>query len=320
MEKLLKIIDIFFLSRPLLLIPVWGFCIFGYYHGASFKNVPVNSLRSLNSFQLFLWFFIFSFSVASVYILNQLADQDVDAANKGLPLLAKRKVSVHAAWAASCVCAAIGVGVPLFRYPFLSLCSTFALILGTIYSFKPVRLSGRCFFDFLANAAGWGIIAFAAGWYMSGAPFSGPAFLKASAPYFFLMCAGSISSTIPDFEGDKKYGKNTTAVSLGILKAHGVAFLFICMTIVVSALSRDYIALTCAVSVFPLYALYYFKPDARIQEATYKIGGVLCMVLAAVLMPVLTLAAALVTALTFFYFRKRFHTTYPSLTPTDPNE
>jgi 4-hydroxybenzoate polyprenyltransferase len=317
MKHLLQLIDLFFLPRPLLLIPVWGFCSFGYYHGLILcKNASIGSLWSIDSLHAFAWFVLFSFSVASVHILNQLADIDVDKANRGLPLLAKGKISLSAAQIAAGICALIGVVAPLFKHPYLSAGACAAVLLGALYSFQPFRLSGRFCLDFLTNATGYGVVAFGAGWYISGAPFAAIPFFASALPYFFLMCAGSISSTIPDYHGDKQYGKNTTAVVLGIMKAHVLSTFFLCLALTVALLTHNYSALTCAFCALPLYVLYFIHRDPRIMEATYKIGGFLFMALASILMPFLGGAAIVISLLTFIYFKKRHHTSYPSLNPS----
>jgi 1,4-dihydroxy-2-naphthoate octaprenyltransferase len=171
--------------------------------------------------------------------------------------------------------------------------------------------------DFLANAAGYGLVAFGAGWYLSGAAF-GARFLAASIPYFLLMCAGSISSTLPDYEGDLRYGKNTTAVRFGTRKAHIAACVFIAAGLTCSLLVRDWAAAACAGIAVPLYVAHAVQNTVRSMEATYKIGGMLMMLAAAFLFPWLVPASLLSLAATVIYFRVRFHVSYPSLVPISP--
>ncbi|HEX7511540.1 MAG TPA: UbiA family prenyltransferase, partial [Chitinivibrionales bacterium] len=228
--------------------------------------------------------------------------------------------SATVAWATAATCAAASICAPLFVYPMLSIFSAAALLLGVVYSFPPVRFSGRCFLDFLANGTGYGIIAFGAGWYFSGADFVGFGFWLSALPYFLLMCAGSISSTLPDYDGDKKCGKNTTAVVLGVKSAHVLATSILIAALIAGAVRSDAVAMMCAGCSLPFYVFYYVKPGRRSMEATYKVGGVLCMVFAAVLVPVAALTALCVGLLTWLYFKLRHHTTYPSLVPVRHDE
>jgi 4-hydroxybenzoate polyprenyltransferase len=314
MKNFLLAIDVFFLLRPLLLIPVWGFCIFGYHQGRSFSGgahfAPLWTTESLGHFA---WMVVFSLSVASVHVLNQLADMQVDNANRGLPLLAKGKISPKAAVISAVLCAGAGVTIPAFVHPLLSLCSCLAVCIGYFYSFKPMRFSGRVGLDFLANATGYGIVAFGAGWHLAGAPLEAAVFFPSALPYFLLMCAGSISSTIPDYSGDKLFGKNTTAVVLGVMKAHIAATFFLSLSIATAWMAHQWIALTCGLCAYPFYIFYFIRRDSRIMEATYKVGGFLCMAAAAAIMPVFALTSIAITGLTFVYFKKRHGITYPSL-------
>jgi 4-hydroxybenzoate polyprenyltransferase len=258
---------------------------------------------------------VFSLSVASVYVLNQMADVNVDKFNKGLPLLAKGKISMAGARTCAVVCAAVSILLPLLRHPPVSVFSAGAVALGIIYSFRPFRLSGRCYFDFLANAAGYGIVAFGVGWYFSGASFALNGFAASALPYFLLMCAGSISSTLPDYEGDRKCGKATTAVALGIRPAHIIATILLTAGLFVSLLFHDVIALACAAGALPLYVFYFIRPSVKSMEATYKAGGLISMLVAMLLMPIMGLAAGCMVILTWLYYKLRHHIAYPTLVP-----
>lgn len=315
MKSAALLLDAFFLTRPLLLVPVWGFSIFGLYRGLHFKGSNGVLIPFHGHGGFLLWTMIFSLSVASVYVLNQIADIDVDSRNQGTPLLARRKVSRVSAWITAAICAVIALCAPLCAHPALSGFSAAALLVGIAYSFPPSRLSGRVFLDFLANAAGYGIIAFGVGWYFSGAEFSAFRFAQSALPYFLLMCAGSISSTLPDYPGDKQCGKITTAVALGMKTAHGLATVCIIGALISGLIARDGIAALCAAFALPLYFLYIFYQGPRSMEATYKGGGLACMAAAVIIMPFAALPAVGIGLCTWAYFKFRHHTTYPSLIP-----
>ncbi|HEX2957640.1 MAG TPA: UbiA family prenyltransferase, partial [Chitinispirillaceae bacterium] len=176
--------DLLFLSRPLLLVPVWGFCAFGYRCGM-IQEGNAGSLCSLNiPVSIYSSIFIFSLSVAAVYILNQIADIEVDKKNGGLPLLASGVVGTHSAWISASVLFLLSALVPLITRDYtLMLLSASSVLLGILYSFKPTFFSGKPILDFLSNALGYGVIAFGVGWYLSGATFSHlPAFITSALP------------------------------------------------------------------------------------------------------------------------------------------
>jgi 4-hydroxybenzoate polyprenyltransferase len=238
--------------------------------------------------------------------------------NAGFPLLARGNIPLRLAWITGTGLALASVLIPLGKRPVLSLFSVFTLAVGFVYSGKPLYFSGRFVADFLANAVGYALIAFGAGWYLAGAPF-GTAFFLSSVPYFFLMCAGSISSTLPDYEGDRKCGKKTTAVTLGVGPAHKIASLFIAAGFVSSLFLRDWTAALCSGCAVPLYVTFLIRNTARTMESTYKVGGMILMVGAALLYPFFAPASLLCLLITMVYFRMRFHVRYPSLIPGRPS-
>ncbi|MGA2507979.1 MAG: prenyltransferase [Chitinispirillaceae bacterium] len=317
MNKILfPLLDGFFLLRPVVLIPVWGFSLFGYFKGTKGTIAGLPVVWRATDPMVLVWIMIFSLSVGCVYVLNQIADIEVDKKNSGLPLLANGIVSRHAAYFISSLAALAAIGVPFFGgHPTIALFSIASIGTGALYSFRPCYFSGRPFSDFLTNAVGFGIIAFGAGWHLAGRKLADPAFLSAATPYFLLMCAGAISSTIPDIKGDSEGGKCTTAVILGEKNAHYLATVFLCAAVLYSLVTGDRIASVCAVAAFPLYLLHAIHPRRIFAESTYKIGGVFCMAAASCIAPPFVLYGATVAAVTWMYFRFRHGVSYPSLIP-----
>jgi len=308
-KKLLFILDLFFLTRPVVVVPVWGFCAFGVYAGGSGKF-----LTYLEPYQ-YLLILLYSLSPACVYVLNQIADYDVDARNGGFPLLVRGNIPIPAAWACAAVCGATSIIVPLFMgYAPISVLSLIAIVLGYVYSFKPFSLSGRPFCDFLTNALE-AALAFSAGWIIVGGDASIGRLCLSALPYFLLMCAGSISSTLPDIAGDKECGKITTAVRFGPKTAHLIAFISLITAIPASQFltSDDLLAISCAAAAIPTYIPYIIKPKPSYMELTYKVGGAATMVAASLAMPLLLPAGLLIFIATKIYFKRRHGVSYPSL-------
>jgi 4-hydroxybenzoate polyprenyltransferase len=314
---ILFFLDVIFVSRPVLLLPVWGFCAFGYVCAAGGPSALLWQMEKWNGF----WpMFVFSLSVGAVYSLNQLADRKVDGKNKGFALLAHGNIRESTAWISAlsmAVTSAIGAFLILPEYMCFSLA---ALIIGILYSFKPFSLSGRPVADFLANAAGYGIIAFGAGWSAYGRTVAEPVFFLKAAPYFLLMCAGSICSTLPDYEGDRLHGKKTTAVVMGPGKAHLLAVGFIAAACIISCFSGDWIALASGLLALPVNILYVFVKKEALMEATYKATGAAAMLLASVVYPAIVAPSLVTFAATWLYFRLRHHVSYPTLVPVNYKE
>jgi 4-hydroxybenzoate polyprenyltransferase len=317
MKKILfRILDCFFLMRPVVLVPVGGFCLFGYYRAHDIGIAGLPALWHAAGPEVLLWIMVFSLAVGCVFVLNQIADVNIDKRNRGLPLLAAGVVSRRSAYVTAALTALAATAIPLCAgRPAVALFSIAGIAVGALYSFRPSYLSGRPFTDFLTNAAGAAFVAFGMGWHLAGRTLADPAFMPAAAPYFLLMCAGSISSTIPDIPGDREGGKLTTAVSLGAKKAHYLASVFIMAAAVCSLTVRDPIALACAIAPLPLYLLNILFPGEFFAEATYKAGGAFCMAAAACIMPLFLLCGSAVATATWMYFRLRHGVRYPSLVP-----
>ncbi len=315
---LARCLDTLFLARPVILIPVWGFSIFGYWCGHRVENTFAFSfLSSSNHFPAFGPMVLFSFSVGAVYVFNQIADLKVDAENEGFPLLVRSGISRRTAlWYALLLCS-IAVITPLFTGDIpLSLFSLGTILLGIIYSFKPVYFSGRPVTDFLSNAFGYTVIAFGVGWYLSPqTEILSMHFLRAVAPYFLLMCGGSISSTLPDIPGDEACGKRTTAVMMGKIPAHCLTIVFIFAGGITALVTADVIAIIIALEFFIIDLLYLLKKTDILMEATYKVTGGIAMTLAGVVYPLFIPVAVAVFAATWLYFRLRHGVSYPSLVP-----
>jgi 4-hydroxybenzoate polyprenyltransferase len=311
---ILALLDAVCITRPVVLIPVWGFALLGLDRGHAAGGGAAVGIWTA------VWIGVFSLSVAAVYVVNQVADLDADAVNDGFPLLTKGGVSRRLAATTAAVCAAASTALPLLRLPMLSALAGAALAVGAVYCLKPLRLSGRPVLDFLANAVGYGGIAFGVGWVLSGAPtglFTGR-FAQAALPYVLLMCAGSISSTIPDMPGDAAAGKRTTAVVFGRMPAHCLALAMLVAGGVAGHLAGDVQSVVCAALVVPLYLAYLVAPQPALCEATYKVGGAILMLVAVVRFPLFGAAGLIVLLATRMYFRFRHKVNYPAILPARP--
>lgn len=317
-KYILLSIDMFFLMRPLILVPVWGFSIFGYICRTGLqKSFSLSTLGWGQNVMPFGYFILFSLAVGSVYLLNQLADLEVDSHNDGFPLMVHLQLKPNLIIGYATFLSLLSIVIPLITGTrFVALLSLCALTVGLVYCFKPFYFTGRPFADFLTNALGFGIIAFAVGWFLAPVPDVGDyPFWSSALPYFLFMCGGSISSTLPDYYGDKKVGKRTTAVFFGIFPAHLLASFFIIGAGYLAFVNNDRISLILAFCSFPIYFLFSIKQSKLFMEATYKIGGSIAMLLAGLLYPLFIPIALSIFMVTWVYFRIRHGVSYPSLIP-----
>ncbi len=314
------LLDAFFLLRPLILVPVWGFCLLGYVRalsGSGLNGAPV--AMPLVFWEPVLWIVVFSLSVGSVYVINQLADLNADRQNEGFALMARGVVGTRAAVWTALVAGVCSILVPLVgRRPWLAAFSFAALLLGVLYSVKPTRFSGRAVFDFLANGIGYGVIAFGAGWYLAKGSLDWKPFLLSATPYTFLMFAGSISSTVGDIPGDIRDGKRTTAVVLGRSWSQTLGLVFVLVGGAVGIWLQDWMSVLTASLVAPVYVASLIRSRMLITEATYKVGGATLMAIASVRAPALAVLGVGILVFTRIYFRVRHGIVYPSLGPARP--
>jgi 4-hydroxybenzoate polyprenyltransferase len=320
-KSIIDIFDLLFLSRPVVLVPVWGFSVYGYLR-ATYQNTMPSVSTVFSTIHLSLAPFgamaVFSCSVAAIYILNQITDMEVDRENDGLAMLVQGKVEKWKGWAGFTIFAAGScVGTYLIDRQLL-LFALAALIVGVAYSVKPFYFTGRPFLDFVSNAVGYGIIAFGAGWHIAEKPVFSSEFICVALPYLFMMAAGSISSTLPDTRGDRLAEKKTTAVVLGRKKAHLLSIAFLCAGLLAALRLSDPYGIAAALLTIPWYCIYLVKPTRRWMEATYKIGGAVFLLVGSIFFPLLAAAGLIVFGLTMIYHFFRFGIIYPSLIPDTP--
>lgn len=312
-----RTLDILFLARPVLLIPVWGFCVFGYYRGvAQHRALTLPFVVGFMGVETLVLLIAFSLSVAAIHVVNQIADRVADAANDGVALLVCCNASDGSAWMYACFLGGVAVVVPAMLNVRVAFLSAVALVLGLTYSLPPARFSGRPFLDFLSNASGYGIVAFGAGWVLgTDAPLLSGTFARSALPYFLMMCGGAISSTLPDVGGDVRGGKRTTAVLLGTIPAHVLSLVFLLGAAAAALVVRDMVPLICTTCALPVYVVFFFCRNRTAMEATYKISGIMAMAVAGLLYLPLIPVSLIVFALTWMYFRLRHGVSYPSLLP-----
>jgi 4-hydroxybenzoate polyprenyltransferase len=145
-------------------------------------------------------------------------------------------------------------------------------------------------------------------------------FGRAAAPYFLLMCGGSIGSTLPDVPGDRAEGKRTTAVAFGLRPATGIALVCLLFGAVLGTVNQDFVAQLSGYAGSLICLAYLLRPGPLLMESTYKIGGAILVVFALPVLPVFIPISGSVVLGTWVYFRLRHGVQYPSLRPASANK
>jgi 4-hydroxybenzoate polyprenyltransferase len=321
-QRLSQAFDYIAILRPLLLIPVWTMVLLGYYRAsdefATQIHLPVVGnigivLRPHEGVLITL--LIYSLLMGAIYILNQLTDSRTDEINGKLYLvpygyLKKGSLKIQIAILLSASIILAFLKSPLV-YSMLVLVS---IVLGIMYSVPPIRLKGRPIVDLLANASGFGVIAFAVGW-TSQAEFSTRLILD-SLPYFLCVSAAFINTTIPDMKGDIRNGDITTGVFFGVRKSCLISTIILCLAILTSLYRRDFIPLTASAISLPFFiymTISNWNQRLNIRSITMatQISVMVLSLLTALLIPLYIILLIFTILMVKLYYQVRFGISYP---------
>lgn len=294
-------LDLAFLTRPVLLGPVW--VIYG-----------AGALMAGGTPGIDLLFV--SLLVAGVYVHNQLCDEESDRINRKLFIIADGHVNRVWAWAftgflwsAAILWAALH-GNRIWLY-------LLALAIGLLYNAgRPVAWKNRPWLGLLANGVAHGSITFVAGYHaVGGSMMSG---LVASLPYAAAVCAVYLGTTLVDARGDAATGKRT----FGVVYGYGPASVLMAGLVAVAAVGAwlldDHWMAAAAMLSLPAYVFLSIRRTERNAQIAVKWAVMALALVTGVRWPVL-FALAIVTFLASrIYYRMRFGMRYPNITP-DPS-
>lgn len=307
-------LDYFFIIRPLLLVPMWAYMIFGFFR--------FYSLNGLNDSILFWEYvpismkiipamFLFSLVFGAIVIINQLADYETDKLHPNIWLIASDFFPKNYAVIETIIlvlCSIIG-SVLFNQYPVVIFIT---LALGILYSVKPTRFSGRPFLDFITNAALYGFLPFLMGWLTAGGSIDA-SFIRNCLPYTLLMAAGAVNSTIQDIEDDSKTGKITTSVKYGAKNALKLSSVVLISAIVLSILFGDFycVVICCFALIFNINALFYESNENYLK--TLHIPGPIVVLSAGLQYPFIFALMLLALFASKLYYPWRFNINYPQV-------
>ncbi|HLG93621.1 MAG TPA: UbiA family prenyltransferase [candidate division Zixibacteria bacterium] len=297
---LIRLLDYFFSTRPVLFMPVWTVALLGAGQAAG-RPISPETAGSL----LFATACLFG----AVYLVNQIFDKESDRINNKGYFIPRDIIAVQEAvvLAVGLNLAALAVSLLISGYAFVLFIAI--AILGILYSAPPLRLKDRAWMGLLANMLAHGSIV-----YLIGVGWNEDLewrHLLHSLPYFFAVGAIYLNTTLPDVEGDKQVGKGTVAVAYGPRFAQGLALVFVLLAIGIAVYTRDFDFLLPAILSLPLFALALDRKSVRFSVWATK-AALLLLSLAAALYfywYVLILAAGFWAVRT--YYKRRFGMVYP---------
>ncbi|MBI1925441.1 UbiA family prenyltransferase [Candidatus Poribacteria bacterium] len=322
----LHVLDYLMVLRPTLLFPVWTLVLLGHYHGLSQSSLRAIVSLSLPSDvfrpsigvllrlspQLVGTIFLYSMLAGAVYIINQISDRASDEANNKLYLVAQGHVKPHLLKleAALLIVVAMGWAIAWFHdnVSYLLLIAL-SVCLGMMYSVPPFRLKGKPFLDLLANAIGYGGIAFLIGW-GTVAPIDFHALWR-TTPYALCVGAAFVNTTLPDLKGDGAYGDRTTGVLLGVQRSCQLSLILLAGAILSAWLFKDVIALLTSLFCLPFFVYMNFRPQRTVIILATRIGIFMLSMITCIVIPYYFILFIGTLFFVRWYYAARFGIKYP---------
>ena len=309
--RLIRMLDFFFLLRPVLLIPYWTFFLLGYYQALVNDKLGLRIIWPLQ-WEVIPILLVGTLFFGIVYILNQITDREADKINDKLFFIPRGIISIQAAYTEASVLFAISLVVLLLMKidPLRLLLVSSILIVGIFYSVKPFRFKARPVVDALSNCLVYGWTIFALGWMMV----TGDDFWEGSRqalPYICAVMAVFLNTTLVDIKGDRAEGLCTTGIWLGETTSSILSVVFIALAIGLSIWLGNWIVLIPAVVSLPLYVLAAIRKTKKSYLLSLQLPGRLLVLISGILFPIYLGFLVLLYFLTKWYYRRRFDFDYP---------
>jgi 4-hydroxybenzoate polyprenyltransferase len=316
----MKLFDYIFLTRPMLIIPVWTIALLGARatEWRSRSNNPFTLDRypfvdfSQDDRQMLLTLAVATLLAAGIFILNQIYDVESDRRNKKLFLIAEGHVSLTEAWVLYILTTTIAVvGAFLVNWQ-LGFLFVGGAIVGAQYSIPWFNLREHPYKSFRNNMLGHGTLAFMFGWVMT-QNFNIEGLIR-SLPYVFAVGAVYLNTTLPDLEGDKASGKRTYALEWGLEKTLRISFWMTAVGFLLSIMIADYAFALAAGLSLPFFAVAWRHKSLKESVLASKIAILLLSLFAAIYFPPYLAIFLIVVVATRIYYSARFSIKYPVLT------
>jgi 4-hydroxybenzoate polyprenyltransferase len=300
-SKFIKLLDYIFFLRPMLHPPVWTIVILGFFRVSA--GGPTIKLIYL--------LLISSAAAGWAYIINQISDIESDRINNKLHFLPKRIISLKAAYILAVLMLLFTIVGGFLIGKIIGILFIFGLTLGYIYSGKPFYGKNHPIVGALSNGIAHGMMPFVAGYVAAGGELGRG--LVCSTPCIFAVCAVFIGTTIPDIPGDKKVGKITPGVALGISRSTIVMTVCLTTAFVLALIVGDTPLAFVAGLSLPFYIIGIFRPGELWAVMSIKVSIILLSGAACIIFWPYTVLLFVLFMATRFYYRQRFGMVYPRL-------
>ncbi len=321
-----RILDKIFLNRIFMHYPFAAILLLGGYYSIS-RSPGFHELSFIRKYlfinlpngRLFVSFILFFIMMGGTYILNQIVDRESDRINRKNFFISDGHISINSA-----------VIQLIFQYLititavfYLSLIGFFkggilyflvfllSVIFGIMYSLPPIRLNAKPGLDMLANAIGYGLLNFSAG-YLALGVFSND-IIKIAIPLTIIGLGGFGSTTIADIPGDKLDGKISIGVLIGERNTYILSIILFFIAAVTSLIINNPFTFIASVIPIPFQIWAMIKKGRRAALISMRVSNAPLVIISFLMFPIYFIGFIIIFLLTRIYYKKRFKLTYPSL-------
>ena len=311
----IKLLDYFFVTRPILFFPGWSTLLAGYL--VSTGETQWGAFFPQTSFPVHWWngaialsMLAFMAAMGASFILNQLQDVESDQKNKKLFLIGEKHIPVRHAIVESFLLIAISLSLGTWiNFSTAFLLIVFIIITGYLYNYPPFQYKNTAIRGLILNMLmGW--IAFALGWVLT-QPLN-LLFLQLSLPYLALNTGLYFLTTIPDMDGDRSTGKHTFPVRFGVNRTIQACLISYFLSLLLAIWNRDMLILTIDILTLPWMLHLMLRRNKAAVIKTVKMAIFFFSILICFKFPLYFLLMAGIFFLTRYYYRKRFQFDYPN--------
>ncbi len=311
LNSTLHFFDYIFLLRPTLFFPVWTVFAAGFIAAIRFETGQAHGVADAATYGMFLMAGLgLTLLMGGVFIINQLADEEIDRSNNKLFLIANGCVSKSAARIETGIVSLVGLalaGIVSWR-----LAVVFVIVFavtGALYSLPPFKWKDKALPGLLLNALG-AMLVFFAGW-LTHLPL-GQESLFASIPYILSVTAVYLYTTLLDQEGDQQHQKTTFAVQFGKKNTIRFGAVLLFAGLILSYLDQDAVIFYPALFAFPLFLVAAFREEIRDADRAIKYPIFFLALAVSMIWNWFFVLIIVTYYLSKAYYKYRFGVNYPS--------
>lgn len=305
---MIRLLDYVFVLRPTQFFPLWMTMLSGY---AMASGTGLFSTEPLPYFAILL----LTLNFGAGFIFNQIVDRENDRHNNKLFLISHDHITLQSAWIEGILLTLVSFAGGYFvSIPFMLSAICFTGI-GILYNF--LGFMNRPILGAAMNFSG-GLISFISGAYAASADEqSFYQLLFFSLPYGFAWAAVYVLVTLPDLEGDRKFGKRTAAVHYGIKTTLTAALVLDGLALQFAGMTKEPVILltvgSAALISFPLFWKVLKEMNPKEIFAPVKYSMLFLAAGVAIYLPQFLILILGNYMACRFYYRRRFGLNYPNL-------